>query len=82
VIGPEEEFLVVGNWAVKGCNHVFSDVGIAVAAFDFDFIDLFVCHSRCERHDAIGVIDVGLVAVASTASTSIATSRSTSPPRL
>lgn len=54
-----------------------SNVGIAVATFDLDLVDLFVGQGRFEWHDAIGIIDVGLVAVASTAATATAIVSST-----
>jgi len=51
----------------------FSYVGIAVATFDLDLVNLVVGQGRLEWKNTIGILDIGLVGVSSPTSSSIAT---------
>jgi len=42
VIGPKEQFFIIGNGRVKGYNLGFSNIGIAVATLDLDLVNLVV----------------------------------------
>jgi len=48
-----------------------------VATFDLDLVDLFVGQGRLGWEDAVRIIDIGLVGIASTMVTSIATASAT-----